>query len=384
MPEMRPDDIDLNLLNRINAEDSLAAFTRQAWGVIEPRTALDWSWHHDLIAEYLEEVEAGRIHRLIINVQPRSMKSILVSIMFPVWVWARRPAERFMCASYSAALATKHSRDRRGIVLSPWYQRNWRLRLRDDANTMSDFHSEAGGHQSAVSVGGSVTGRGAMIIICDDLISPQQADSEAERETALRFYDETLSSRLDDKRRGAFVIVEQRTNANDLTGHLMAQGGWAQVSLPAVAEATTTVTFQRSGRIVTRNAGDLLWPSREGPGEVETARQRLGTFAFQAQYQQNPTPREGALFKADSIRRYSALPQRFDRLVASLDTAFKTTTTADYSALVVLGEVRTLGGGWFAAGLLRDKRLAGQGRVFAAEGDGGRVRGCVSARGAFG
>lgn len=140
-------------------------------------------------------------NRLIINVQPRSMKSILVSVMFPCWVWSRpqRAAERFMTASYSAALATKHSRDRSAILMSPWFQRNWPLKLRDDANRMDDFSNLNSGSMSAVSVGGSVTGRGAKIIIIDDLISPQQADSEAASETGLRFYDETLSSRLDDR-----------------------------------------------------------------------------------------------------------------------------------------------------------------------------------------
>lgn len=331
--------LDRALIDRSLAQDSLAAFCRSAWPIIEPRTRLDWSWHHDLIAEYLEAVERGEIHNLIINVAPRSMKSILVSIMFPVWCWTRRPTERFMLASYSGTLATKHSRDRRAIILSPWYQRNWHLRLRDDANRIDDFASAAGGHMSAVSVGGSVTGRGAMIIICDDLISPAQADSEAERETALRFFDETLSSRLDDKKNGAFVIVEQRTNAHDLTGHLLeAGGGWVHLFLPAVAESTTTIRFPRSGRIVTRNSGDLLWPSREGPAEIEAAKQR-GSYAFQSQYQQNPTPREGSLFRRKDFRFFERVPARFDAIVTAWDTAFKTSSTADFSACITLGEL---------------------------------------------
>src|SRR5271155_4759256 len=111
----------IDLLDRALAERSFAEFVPQAWRVLEPKTPFLDNWHIALLAEYLEAVAAGGITRLIINVPPRSGKSLLATIFLPCWVWRRSPAERFMFASYSAALATKHSVDRRALLQSPWY-----------------------------------------------------------------------------------------------------------------------------------------------------------------------------------------------------------------------------------------------------------------------
>ena len=113
----------------------------------------------------------------------------------------------------------------------------------------------------ATSVGGSVTGFGADTVVIDDLINPAQADSEAERMTGLRWYDESLSTRHNDKKNGRTVIVEQRTHLEDLTGHVMAQGGWVHLSLPAEFQLHTVFVFPRSGRQVVCEAGDVLWPN---------------------------------------------------------------------------------------------------------------------------
>jgi hypothetical protein len=213
--------LELRLVDQSLAQDSLAEFVKQAWHIVEPAAPLSWNWHLDLICEWLEQVAAGKTTRLIVNVPPRSMKSTLISIMFPMWTWATKPMVRFLCASYSAQLALKHSRDRRALLLSPWYQRNWPVRLAEDSNTQAEFTNTNRGHVIASSVGASVTGRGGDVLLIDDILNPEQANSDAERATALRFFDESLYSRLDDKRRGAIVVVEQRTHAQDLTGHLL-------------------------------------------------------------------------------------------------------------------------------------------------------------------
>jgi hypothetical protein len=108
----------IDLLDRVLAERSFAEFVRQAWVVLEPKTPFLGNWHIDLLAEYLEAVAAGDITRFIINVPPRSGKSLLATIFLPCWVWLRNPAERFMFASYSASLSTKHSVDRRTLIQS--------------------------------------------------------------------------------------------------------------------------------------------------------------------------------------------------------------------------------------------------------------------------
>ena len=239
--------LDLELLDRSLAQDSLAEFVKQAWPIVEPSTPLRWNWHLDVICEYLEALTAGDgINRLIINLPPRSGKSILASVMWPAWVWARQPSTRWLCASYSASLANKFSIDRRGVITSPWYQERWPIQLAGDQNQKNEFMNTERGHMIATSVSGSATGKGGDFIVADDLQNPEMAESEAERETVNRFFDETLSTRLDDKRRGRIVVIQQRTHQADLTGHLLEQGGWTHLCLPAEFERRTVIPLPRS------------------------------------------------------------------------------------------------------------------------------------------
>ena len=292
-----------------------------------------------MICEYLEQVAEGAIPLLDINSAPRFMKSMLVSVFWPVWMWTAHPEMRFLFPSYAKPLALKHSRDRRKLLLSDWYRSNFPdVRLSDDDNTQAAFSNTAQGAMRATSVGGSVTGFGADTIVIDDLINPAQADSEAERTTGLRWYDESLSTRHNDKKNGRTVIVEQRTHLEDLTGHVVAQGGWAHLSLPAEFQRRTVYVFPRSGRQVVCEERDVLWRDREDQPQLEAARQRLGSYAYSAQYLQEPVPRGGALFREEWLHRtYREPPAHFDKLIISLDTAFKTGESADYSAVVVIG-----------------------------------------------
>ena len=223
--------LELRLVNQSLAQDSLREFVRQAWAIIEPHTALVWNWHLDAICEYLEAVASAEIRQLIINLPPRLGKSLLASVLWPVWVWTKHPATRWLCASYSASLANKFSIDRRTVITSPWYQRRWRVRLAGDQNQKQEFMNTARGHMIATSPSGTATGKGGEIIVADDLQNPEMAESETERGNVLRFFDETLSTRLDDKRHGRIVVIQQRTHQADLTGHLLAQG-WMDASLP--------------------------------------------------------------------------------------------------------------------------------------------------------
>jgi predicted phage terminase large subunit-like protein len=332
----------IDLVDIALAVRSFADFVRQAWPVLEPKTAFLDNWHLHLLAEYLEAVADGTLTRLIINLPPRYGKSLLATIFLPCWVWLHNPAERWLFASYSAALSTKHSVDRRALIQSLWYQSRWGefVKLADDSNLKTEFSNTARGHQIATSVGASATGRGGNFLLADDLINPDQANSDSERNGAIRWFDETYSTRLDDKRRGRIIVIEQRTNAADLTAHLLDQGGWTHVSLPAAAERRTVITFPRSRRAVVREGGDPLWPAREGRTELEAAKLRLGSFAFASQYMQAPVSREGNLFKTEWLTatyRAGALPPKFDSIVLSLDTAFKTGISNDYSAMVVIG-----------------------------------------------
>jgi predicted phage terminase large subunit-like protein len=332
-------DLSLEAIDRSLAADNLASFVRQAWPIIEPTTPLLFNFHHEAICEHLEAVAGGDIRRLLINVAPRSGKSILVSIMFPSWLWIRYPSSRLVFASYSAALSVDLSIKRRSIIQSPWYQSRWgtKVTMSADANLKSEFGNAASGRMIATSVDASITGRGGNYVVVDDLINPAMAESDIERTTAIRWFDETLGSRLDDKKTGRVVVIEQRTHQADLSGHLLAQGGWEHLSLPAEFDRRTTIVMPRSGRKIVKGEGDLLWPEREGRAELDAARVRLGDFAYQCQYLQLPVARGGNRFKREWFGVYRTIPARFDCIVSSWDTAFKETETSDFSACVTIG-----------------------------------------------
>jgi Uncharacterized protein conserved in bacteria len=246
------------------AERKLADFIRQAWHVIEPATPYLHNWHIDLICEYLEAVSAGQITRLIINIPPRYMKSIAVSVMWPVWEWIRHPETRWIFASYSQSLSTKHSVDRRTIIQSDWYQSRWgdRFKLVEDHNLKTEFLNDKRGHMIATSVGGTSTGKGGNRLVVDDPLNPKEAASDVLRERANTWFDQTFYSRLDDKKTGAIVVIMQRLHEKDLTGHLLEQGGeWEHLCLPAIAEDRQVIHFPMSGRTWCGSLGTFCGPS---------------------------------------------------------------------------------------------------------------------------
>src|SRR6185312_11314599 len=295
---------------RSSLEADFGAFVRAAWHVIRPGEALKWSWHYDLIGEYLQLVYERKIRRLIINVPPRTLKSVQATVMFPVWVWTKQPAHNFACASYSGDLSTEHSVMRRTIIESDWFRSLWgdKLWLAADQNQKTKYKNNHEGQMIATSVGGTATGLGGDTLILDDGMSPKQAASEAERKTACEWFDNTWRSRLNDPASGAHVIVEQRTSQKDVSGHLLAseRGEWKHLCLPLEAVKVEQWTFPVSGRVVERQIGQVLQPERFTPEVVASARKR--TRVYSAQYQQDPAPDGGAVFQRKWWKYYAALP----------------------------------------------------------------------------
>lgn len=311
------------LLTR-QAEGSLRSYVELAWRILEPKTPFLPNWHIDLICEYLEAVTAGEITRLVINLPPRYMKSLLVSVLWPTWEWLRAPQTRWLFASYSESLSTKHSLDRRLVLQSQWYRDRWddRFHLTSDQNEKTEYRNDRRGVMTATSVGGSATGKGGNRIVVDDPHNPVQAESDRQRQQALDFFLMTLSTRLDDKRKGAIVVIMQRLHTRDLTSVCLEQG-YAPLIIPAEAEYPTTITFPRSGRTMTRAVGDLLWLEREGAEDLARQKAVLGSYAYAGQYQQRPSPRGGGLFKRAWWKYYDELPPDLREYAQSWDLAFK-------------------------------------------------------------
>jgi hypothetical protein len=334
-------------LYRLLLERDFGGFVRAAWPILEPATQFSENWHLDLLAEYLTLVRRREIRRLIINVPPRSMKSLTTTVMFPSWIWATEPWTRFICSSYADSLSIKHSLDRRTLISSPWYQALWgeRVKFADDQNLKSEFQNEARGVMLATSTGGGVTGKGCDILIVDDPHNPLQALSDAERSSAIRHFDHVLSTRLDDPKRGAIVVVMQRLHEDDLTGHLLAQQGWEHICLPAEAERHEVWKFpitkndDRSPRVVERHPGDLLWADRFPQEVLEQYKVRLGSYAYAGQFQQRPSPAEGGILKRSWWRRYDVVPEKFDQVLQSWDFTFKDSKGSDFVVGQVWGRV---------------------------------------------
>jgi len=292
--------------NLSRSPDPLDKFVVDSWPILQPNREFVPNWHIDYIVEHLEAVTLGQITRLIINLPPRSLKSNLVSIDWPVWSWTFKPWLRWIFASYSASLSLQHSRDRRRIIESPWYGKRWgdMVHLQDDQNRQDSYENEQRGVMTSTSVGGSITGKGGDIIVIDDLINPEDAESKVKREAALEFYKLTLATRLDDKRTGAIVIVEQRLNVGDLTATALKEGGWTHLKLPMECEARTIYSFPRSGKTYERREGELLNPFRDTQKAVDEQKTRSGTRGYKAQYQQEPISKEGGYLKYEWWKFY--------------------------------------------------------------------------------
>jgi predicted phage terminase large subunit-like protein len=318
---------EARLLDAVLRQD-LASFTAKAFHTVDPGTRYLDNWHIRLVCEHLEACARGEITRLVINVPPRHMKSICVSVAWPAWLMGHDPTARVMAASYSRALSVKHAQDCRLVVGAPWYRRIFPgVRLAADQNEKHKFVTTARGHRIATSVGGSATGEGADVLIVDDPHNPRQAASERQRAAALDWFDQTFSSRLNDKRRGVIVVVMQRLHEADLTGHLLAKGGWRHLCLPAEAERRTVIDY--GGTRVVRRAGELLHPAREGRAEIARAKRELGAYGFAAQYQQRPAPAGGGIVKLEWFRRYRTAPANPRRIIQSWDTAHKASALND-------------------------------------------------------
>jgi predicted phage terminase large subunit-like protein len=315
----------------------LAAFTQKSFRTVDPGAAYKHNWHIDLIAEYLEACTRRQVKRLIINVPPRYLKSISVSVAWPAWLLGRNPSERILAASYSDRLSLKHSVDCRLVVRSDWYRRIFPgVHLTDDQDTKEKFVTTARGQRFATSVGGTATGDGGNFLIVDDPHNPKQALSPVQRQEALTWFDQTFCNRLDDKENGVIVLVMQRLHANDLAGHLLAKGGWEHLCLPAVAETRTIIDF---GRVkLTREPGDILHPQREGQAAIDRQKVEMGSYAFAGQYQQRPAPAEGGLFKATWFQRYDKPQEKYMSVVQSWDTAIKASQIHDPSCCTTWGQ----------------------------------------------
>lgn len=342
----------LRAFDRVDCEDNLYLFLRGAWKHIDPAPWMD-GWCVEAMAEHLQAVVDGDIKRLLINIPPRCSKSSLVSVAFPAWCWAQPdssptsgPGVRFLHASYGYSLSERDSGNCRLLIRSPWYQAHWgdRFKLLDDRNTLSRFRNSCGGERLITSIGGRTTGEGGDIIIADDPNAANEAFSEATIRTTIDWWDQTMSTRLNDAKTGAYIVIQQRLAEDDLTGHIISKdrGEWCHLMLPMRYEADRAVKTMIGWTDPRVEEGALLWPDRFGEDEVKALEQSMGPFISAGQLQQRPEPKGGGVIKREWWKLWEggAYPP-MDYILAYLDTAYTIKTVNDYSAMTIWGVFST-------------------------------------------
>jgi predicted phage terminase large subunit-like protein len=226
-------------------------------------------------------------------------------------------------------------------MLSEFYEKIFSTRISPHKRSVSDFATTQGGMRFATSVGGALLGRGADFIVIDDPLKPDEALSDVQRGNANNWFDHTVLSRLNNKLQGRIILIMQRLHEDDLTGHLLQQGGWKLLRLPAIAEEEERFVAESRFGVSTfsRKVGEALHPDREPTEVLETLRKAQGEYTFAGQYQQAPAPLGGGLVKRAWFRTYTPdeVPGKFELIFQSWDTASKASELSDYSACVTVG-----------------------------------------------
>lgn len=288
-------------------ELSFYEFFIQAWHIVEPSIELSTNWHHKYLCDILQK-EAERIiankpktKDIVINIPFRSTKSLLVTVMFPVWAWIKNPKFRFITASYSADLSIEHATRSRDIINSDWFKDRWAdiFHIKKDQNLKARYENNFLGVRRATSVGGTVTGQGGDFLLVDDPVSPQHAASEIERENANEWYRTTFYSRLNNPLTGVRIVIMQRIHDNDLSGFLLSNGNsrlkYKHICIPA------ELSDDLKPKILKDNYDEngLFWSDRFSRDILDDYKQALGSYGYAGQLMQTPTPLNSGMIRSD-------------------------------------------------------------------------------------
>ena len=297
-------------------QDSFITYIKHMWpDFIEGR-------HHKIFAEKLEQVARGELKRLIINMPPRHTKSEFASTYFPSWVLGRNPKLKIMQITHTAELAFRFGRRVRDLIDSEEYKSVFpNVELKADSKSAGRWETNGGGEAFYSGIGGAVTGRGADILVLDDIHSEQDALSPTALDNAWEYYSSGPRQRLQPG--GAIIIVMTRWGTKDLTGRLLAKqtdehaDQWEVVEFPAIMPS-----------------GEALWPEYWTVPELEGVKASLPVSKWEAQWMQKPTSEEGAILKREwwKLWEEDRVPN-MQFVIQSYDTAFSKKETADFSAI---------------------------------------------------
>ena len=320
---------------------------REAWPALKPDDDFLWNWHIDAICEHLEAVTRGEITRLQVWVPPVSMKTLLVSVMWPAWEWTHSPKTRYWSASYSEPLSGIIAGWSRSLIQSDWYKARWGDKFSFVSQSLLQFSNNRGGTRLATSPEGKGTGLHGHRILIDDPIKPDDAaaTSRAVLESTNQWWDSTVSSRGigNDFAR---VIVMQRLHQNDLCAHVLEKEHYEVLCLPERFEKNHPFAWMKDPR----EEGDLLWPDFRNDKISQALAKDMLTHRAAGQLQQRPAAREGEMMKRHWWRFYDPKLFRDEKLkdrrpkfrtvVQSVDTPLKDKESNDLVAIQAWGVVK--------------------------------------------
>lgn len=339
----------LKAIEKRKCEMSLAEFVKAAWHIIEPGQPYVHGWHIDFICAHLEAITDGVLNddgtfynRLLVNIPPGTMKSLLIGVFWPAWEWGPRnmPHMRYVCASHSLDLAIRDSLRMRRLVTDSWYQDHWgdRVRITGDQNAKAKFETTATGFRQACAFTGITGYRGDRVIV-DDPHSVDDANSDAKRETVTNLFKEAVTSRLNNPDRSAIVVVMQRLHEADVSGVILDNNmGYDHIMLPMRFDPHRACVTSLGYADPREIDGELLFIDRFPEHVVDRDEAAMGPYATAGQYAQSPEPRGGGIVK-DSWWKLWDKPEYpgIEYIVASLDTAYTTKSENDPSALTIWG-----------------------------------------------
>lgn len=345
--------IALMLVKRELAMRSLAEFVKQYWRIVEPSTPLAWGWVLEALCLHLESVSRGEIKRLLINVPPGFMKSLLVNVFWPAWEWANGNHHlRYLCISYSQDLTIRDNRRFLRLVTSKEYQANWPVKLEQES--VINVENNKTGWKLAGSISAGVTGKRANRVVIDDANNVAESESKAILESTNLWLREVMPDRLNNMEEDAIVNIQQRTNESDATATLLDTGVYEHLCIPMYYDPQRHCTTSIGWSDPRYEPGELAFPERFPLHVCEQLKVIKGSYAWAGQYQQAPAPRGGGIIKNAwwqlwppedyvMLEDGKVLFPDFEYIVASCDTAYTALESNDASACVVLGVWRKAG-----------------------------------------
>lgn len=306
-------------------ENDFAFFAKHFLKVLEAETDIEWNWHIDLLCHYCEQVYYGEIPNLDINIPPRMLKTSIVSILFPAWIWTKNPSFKIIGASSNNSLSSYINIKRREVIRSSEYQSLWHIQIKENVDRNNLFENTFNGSMASYSVNSKISGKGAHLLLSDDLLDAKEAFSKSARESVKNFFSQAFYNRVQDKKIAKRININQRLHVDDISGFIKQKYKYQRLVIPMQrTEKNDGIKWDDP-----REIGEFIQPSRYAEKEKDDEYDGLGVYGWSSQMQQNPVPLGGGIIKEEWIRYYEG-HIACQKYIITADLTFKGNKKSDY------------------------------------------------------